>query len=110
MAKRTASPDKPRPRSAPARRSRGDTDPAQAKAPSDPGRFRAVEDALLEKALAGSVTAQVFWLCNRAPERWRHVQKVQVQGTVEQICLLADLVKLAALPPAEPQKGWPDHA
>ena len=30
-----------------------------------------VEDALYETALKGNATAQQFYLCNRAPERWR---------------------------------------
>lgn len=30
-----------------------------------------VENALHEKALAGDVTAQIFWLKNRRPDKWR---------------------------------------
>lgn len=30
-----------------------------------------VENALLVKALCGDVTAQIFWLKNRRPRRWR---------------------------------------
>ena len=30
-----------------------------------------VENALLYKALAGDVTAQIFWLKNRRPGKWR---------------------------------------
>ena len=30
-----------------------------------------VESALLEKARSGSVTAMIFWLKNRCPDRWR---------------------------------------
>lgn len=30
-----------------------------------------VENALLAKALAGDVTAMIFWLKNRRPDRWR---------------------------------------
>ncbi len=29
-----------------------------------------VENALLKSALAGSVTAQIFWLKNRRPDKW----------------------------------------
>jgi len=34
-----------------------------------------VEDALREGALNGNVTAEIFWLCNRRPDRWQHVQR-----------------------------------
>ena len=30
-----------------------------------------VENALLSKALAGDTTAQIFWLKNRRPDKWR---------------------------------------
>lgn len=30
-----------------------------------------VQSALLQKALAGDVTAQIFWLSNRQPEKWK---------------------------------------
>lgn len=30
-----------------------------------------VENALLKKALSGDVTAQIFWLKNRRPDKWR---------------------------------------
>jgi len=36
-----------------------------------------VEDYLLTSAKRGSVAAQIFMLCNRAPERWKNVQKVE---------------------------------
>lgn len=34
-----------------------------------------VENALLESALKGNITAQIFWLKNRRPERWRDKPK-----------------------------------
>lgn len=30
-----------------------------------------VENALLKRALAGDTTAQIFWLKNRRPDKWR---------------------------------------
>lgn len=30
-----------------------------------------VENALLQTALSGNVTAQIFWLKNRRPDQWR---------------------------------------
>ena len=35
-----------------------------------------VQLSLYQKALNGDITAQIFWLCNRQPARWKHVQKV----------------------------------
>ena len=34
-----------------------------------------VENALLESALDGNTTAQIFWLKNRRPDKWRDKQK-----------------------------------
>jgi len=46
-------------------------------------RIEIVEDALFKKAAMGHVTAMIFWLCNRAPDRWRNVQKIEHSGKVE---------------------------
>ena len=35
-----------------------------------------VEESLYRNALAGNTTAQIFWLKNRRPDRWRDVQHV----------------------------------
>ena len=40
-----------------------------------------VENALLDSAINGNVTAQIFWLKNRKPEQWR--DKRQVEEKVE---------------------------
>lgn len=34
-----------------------------------------VENALLQSALNGNVTAQIYWLNNRKPEQWRNKPK-----------------------------------
>ena len=40
-----------------------------------------VEESLYRNALAGNTTAQIFWLKNRRPDRWRDVQHIdQVTG------------------------------
>lgn len=38
-----------------------------------------VEDALFKKAKAGNVTAIIFFLCNRSPEKWKNVQRVETE-------------------------------
>lgn len=40
-----------------------------------------VENALFGEALAGNVTAQIFWLKNRRPDRWR--DKVSAEAAVK---------------------------
>lgn len=37
-----------------------------------------VENALLQKALNGDTTAQIFWLKNRRPDKWRDKPNVSV--------------------------------
>lgn len=44
-------------------------------------RIAIVEDALYKRAVEGNVTAQIFWLCNRAPDRWKNIQHVEAKGT-----------------------------
>lgn len=34
-----------------------------------------VENALLKAAMSGNVTAQIYWLNNRKPDKWRNKQK-----------------------------------
>jgi hypothetical protein len=36
-----------------------------------------VEESLYRNALAGNTTAQIFWLKNRRPDRWRDAQHLQ---------------------------------
>jgi hypothetical protein len=38
----------------------------------------------LEKEIPPDTTAQIFWLKNRRPDKWRDKQDVQVSGTLEQ--------------------------
>ena len=39
----------------------------------------AVENALLNKALGGDTTAQIFWLKNRKPDKWRDKQEIKTE-------------------------------
>lgn len=41
-----------------------------------------VENALLKTALEGNTTAQIFWLKNRRPSKWREKQEVQHSGNI----------------------------
>ena len=47
------------------------------------GRTQVVEDALFASALKGNVTAQIFWLKNRAPDRWKDRYEGEVGGEVK---------------------------
>ena len=40
-----------------------------------------VENALLSSALEGNTTAQIFWLKNRRPDKWRDKQKEETDIT-----------------------------
>lgn len=48
-------------------------------------RTQSVEDALYASSLKGNVIAQIFWLKNRAKERWKDKfeQKVEVEGELK---------------------------
>ncbi len=41
-----------------------------------------VENALYQAALDGNMTAIIFWLKNRKPEKWRDRQQVEMSGEV----------------------------
>lgn len=41
-----------------------------------------VENALLKNALEGNITAQIFWLKNRKPNRWREKQNLDVVADI----------------------------
>ena len=42
-----------------------------------------VENALLKKALGGDTTAQIFWLKNRKPDKWR--DKPEIPGDTDML-------------------------
>lgn len=69
----------------------------------------AMESSLFESGIAGNVTAQIFWLKNRQPERWRDVNRVEVDAKVTAVGALPSpkealeiLSKDFAMLPAEP--------
>ena len=45
----------------------------------------AVENALLKRALSGDTTAQIFWLKNRKPDKWRDKQIVEAEVGVRKL-------------------------
>lgn len=42
--------------------------------------IREIENALFKKAKEGNTTAQIFFLANRAPDRWKSVNRTEVTG------------------------------
>ncbi|MEN6431066.1 MAG: hypothetical protein ABFC80_09550 [Coriobacteriales bacterium] len=75
----------------------------------------AVEDAFHSSAIGGALksrttnrdgdvvetyyppdtTAGIFWLCNRRPERWRHVQRVEHSGPDGEALSITALIRQA---------------
>ena len=60
-------------------------------------RLGVVEDSLYVKAVGGNVVAAIFWLCNRAKDRWQDVRKLQVEAVKATGVDLSKL--LQAVPP-----------
>ena len=46
-------------------------------------QIQAVENALFKSATDGNITAQIFFLCNRARQDWESVNKVEHRGGIE---------------------------
>ena len=62
----------------------------------------AVENALFKKAMSGDVTACIFWLKNRRPDRWRdHVAYVD-NTQIEQVGNLIKAIDRRAAQEAKP--------
>lgn len=59
-----------------------DADVKEALHERDQIRVELVEDSLFKRLVAGTAAAaeMVFFLANRAPHRWRHVQHIQLTG------------------------------
>lgn len=60
----------------------------------------AVENALYKKAINGDVTAQIFWLKNRRPERWR--DRPQASANSNQTMLMEALLNCCSNKPTKP--------
>lgn len=74
---------------------------AAAEAEAEAQACEAVEDALWETALAGHMTAMMFWLQNRAPGRWQDMRRVAKtithEGTVVHELDAAPVIERIAL-------------
>lgn len=46
-------------------------------------RTQTVEDALYSNAVKGNVVAQIFWLKNRASDRWKDKYEGQMDGEIK---------------------------
>lgn len=44
-----------------------------------------IENALAKSALEGNVTAQIFWLKNRKPDKWKDKPAVSDSGIIEKL-------------------------
>lgn len=50
-----------------------------------------VENALLKAALEGNITAQIFWLKNRRPKKWRDQQRIEAETTISGgLCMMPE--------------------
>ena len=72
----------------------------------------AVESALLKSALSGNITAQIFYLCNRQPDRWQHVNRPVVATQVDihvgaEQALQAKIMSMAGLSEPEEEHDEP---
>lgn len=53
-----------------------------------------VENALLSSAIGGNTTAQIFWLKNRRPDKWRDKQKEEADtAALEKLDNILDEIK-----------------
>ena len=63
---------------------------------------RQVENALFENAISGNITAQIFWLKNRKPDKWRDKQEYEDRTAIDKLdSILKELRDNAAKPETE---------
>lgn len=46
---------------------------------------RQVENALFKNAISGNITAQIFWLKNRKPDKWRDKQEYEDRTAIDKL-------------------------
>lgn len=46
------------------------------------GQIGVAEDSLYKNVVRGNITAQIFFLCNRARDKWQNVNKVEHGGNI----------------------------
>ena len=54
-----------------------------------------VENALYKSAMAGNVTAQIFWLKNRRPKKWREQPDVDAGDSKKKLDELCEAIERA---------------
>jgi len=64
-----------------------------------------VEDALYKIAVEGNLAAQKFFLCNRAPDKWKDTTKHGIDGSAKVELTFANLMKAKK----EQEKGIKDN-
>ena len=52
-----------------------------------------VENALLQNALNGNITAQIFWLKNRKPKQWKDKVNIEDESNKETLEKLDEVLK-----------------
>ena len=52
-----------------------------------------VENALLKNALGGNITAQIFWLKNRRPNKWRDKVEPKVEENINSKEIIVDNIE-----------------
>jgi hypothetical protein len=64
-----------------------------------------VEDALYKIAVEGNLATQKFFLCNRAPNKWKDTTKHEIDGSAKVELTFANLIKAKK----EQEKGIRDN-
>jgi transcriptional regulator with XRE-family HTH domain len=52
-----------------------------------------IEHKVIKKHVLPDTTAQIFWLKNRKPEKWREKQSIEVSGLAEEQSKLSELLE-----------------
>lgn len=66
-------------------------------------RLQIVEDALYKKAVEGNPTCLIFYLCNRAPEKWKSILKTEHK--IEDIDKILDSIAQVLKPEKKTKKN-----